>query len=132
MKKAFFIALVSLVSSFFISATTLEAKPVDSHNCNSSVSINFAGISEGFELETKTLVAMYNLMPQKIKNLCISSYKDIAPMLESSKGKTISYQGVRITSITTQNGIDLKFSHNGHSLVLKNYTRAEFDEIFGL
>jgi hypothetical protein len=26
----------------------------------------------------------------------------------------------------------LKFSYKGHSLVVENYTKAEFDKIFGL
>jgi hypothetical protein len=88
-------------------------------------------MNEGIDFDTKTVVAIYNLMPQKIKGLCISSYEDIAPRIEKS-GKGFSYEGVTITPIRTANGTDLKFSCQGHSLVVKNYTKAEFDKIFGL
>ena len=90
-----------------------------------------SGMNEGIDFDTKTVVAIYNLMPQKIKDLCISSYEDIAPRIEKS-GKGFSYEGVTITPIRTANGTDLKFSCHGYSLVVKNYTKAEFDKIFGL
>ena len=70
-------------------------------------------------------------MPQKIKDLCVESYKDIAPRIEKS-GKGFTYEGVAITPIKTANGTDLKFSCGGHSVLVHNYTKAEFDRIFGL
>jgi hypothetical protein len=39
---------------------------------------------------------------------------------------------VAITPVKTATGIDLKFSYGGHTLVVENYTKAEFDKIFGL
>jgi hypothetical protein len=96
----------------------------------SSVTATIAGDNEEIDFETKTLVAIYNLMPQKVKDLCTASYKDIAPRIE--KSKPFTYQGVRITPIVTEDGTDLKFSCNGHIVVVENYTKAEFDAIFGI
>jgi hypothetical protein len=71
-------------------------------------------------------------MPAKVKELCVSSYKVIAPKVERSVGKRFTYEGVAITPVETASGIDLKFTYGGHKLVVKNYTKAEFDRIFGL
>jgi hypothetical protein len=71
-------------------------------------------------------------MPQKVKQLCASSYKSIAPRIEKSIGKRFVFEGVAITPVKTATGIDLKFSYGGHTLVVENYTKAEFDKIFGL
>ena len=130
MKKIFFVAILSLVSVFCVDATTIDATP--SSNNTSSVTAKIAGMDEEFDFETKTLTAIYHLMPQKVKTLCIRSYKSIAPRIEKSVGKRFVYEGVAITPIKTANGIDLKFSYKGHSLVVENYTKAEFDKIFGL
>ena len=129
MKKIFFAAIISLVSVLCVSATVADHNSADPYS--SSITATVAGMNEGIDFDTKTVVAIYNLMPQKIKDLCISSYEDIALRIEKS-GKGFSYEGVTITPIRTANGTDLKFSCQGHSLVVKNYTKAEFDKIFGL
>ena len=129
MKKIFFAAIISLGSVLCVSATVADHNSADPYS--SSITATVAGMNEGIDFDTKTVVAIYNLMPQKIKDLCISSYEDIAPRIEKS-GKGFSYEGVTITPIRTANGTDLKFSCQGHSLVVKNYTKAEFDKIFGL
>jgi len=131
MKKNFFVAIVSLVSVLCVSATVSNSASVSGEN-TSSVTATIAGIDEEFDFDTKTLVAVYNLMPQKVKKLCVASYKDIAPRLEKNRSKSITYEGVRITPIKRANGIDLKFSYGGHTVVVKNYTKSEFDGIFGL
>lgn len=131
MKKIFFVAIVSLVSVLCVSATVSNSASVSGEN-TSSVTATIAGIDEEFNFDTKTLVAVYNLMPQKVKKLCVASYKDIAPRLEKNRSKSITYEGVRITPIKNANGIDLKFSYGGHTVVVKNYTKSEFDGIFGL
>ena len=128
MKKIFFAAIISLVTVLCVSATVVEINSDD--NYSSSVTATIAGMNEGIDFDTKTLVTIYNLMPQKVKDLCVASYKDVAPRVE--KSKPFTYQGVRITPIVTEDGTDLKFSCQGHSLVVKNYTKAEFDKIFGL
>ena len=131
MKKIFFVAIVSLVSVLCVSATVSNSAFVSGEN-TSSVTATIAGIDEEFNFDTKTLVAVYNLMPQKVKKLCVASYKDIAPRLEKNRSKSITYEGVRITPIKNANGIDLKFSYGGHTVVVKNYTKSEFAGIFGL
>lgn len=131
MKKIFFVAIVSLVSVLCVSATVSNSASVSGEN-TSSVTATIAGIDEEFNFDTKTLVAVYNLMPQKVKKLCVASFKDIAPRLEKNRSKSITYEGVRITPIKNANGIDLKFSYGGHTVVVKNYTKSEFDGIFGL
>ena len=128
MKKVFFIAALSLVTVFGVSATV--ATPDE--NYASSVTTTIAGLGEEIEFDTKTLVTIYNLMPQKVKQLCVSSYKTIAPRVERSVGKRFTFEGVAITPIQTTEGINLKFSCGGHTLVVENYTKAEFDRIFGL
>lgn len=131
MKKIFFVAIVSLVSVLCVSATVSNSASVSGEN-TSSVTATIAGIDEEFNFDTKTLVAVYNLMPQKVKKLCVASYNDIAPRIETSGSRGFTYAGVRITPIKNANGIDLKFSYGGHTVVVKNYTKSEFDGIFGL
>ena len=129
MKKIFFAAIISLVTILCVSATVADSNAGD--NYSSSVTATVAGMNEGIDFDTKTVVAIYNLMPQKIKDLCISSYENIAPRIEKS-GKGFIYEGVEISPIKSANGTDLKFSCGGHTVLVKNYTKAEFDRIFGL
>ena len=129
MKKMIFIAIFSLVSMFCVAAPTADAATT----CKkSTVTARVSGINEDFDFDTKTLVAIYNLMPQKVKTLCVSGYKSIAPRIEKSVGKRFVYQGVAITPTRTADGISLKFGYKGHSVVVDNYTKDEFDKIFGL
>ena len=130
MRKIFFAAILSLVTVLCVSATVAEVTNADSMVYTSSVTATIAGDGEGIDFETKTLVVIYNLMPQKVKDLCVASYKDIAPRIEKSKAFT--YQGVRITPIQTEDGTDLKFCRNGHTVVVEKYSRSEFDAIFGI
>jgi hypothetical protein len=129
MKKIFFIAILSLISMFSVAA---PATDVTTSTEKSSVTARISGVDEDIDFDTKTLVAIYNLMPQKVKKLCVSSYKSIAPRIEKSVGKRFVFEGVAITPVKTATGIDLKFSYGGHTLVVENYTKAEFDKIFGL
>jgi hypothetical protein len=129
MKKIFFAAIISLVTVLCVSATVADSNAGD--NYSSSVTATVAGVDDTIDFDTKTLVAIYNLMPQKVKDLCVASYQDIAPRLEKS-AKAFTYQGVTITPIKTANGTDLKFTYGGHSVLVKNYTKAEFEGIFGL
>ena len=129
MKKIFFAAIISLITVLCVSATVANI-PAD--NFSSSVTATIAGSDEGIDFDTKTLVTIYNLMPQKVKNLCVSNYEDIAPRIEKSGSNGFTYEGVKIVPIKTASGMDLKFSCQGHSLVVENYTKAEFDKIFGL
>ena len=130
MKKIFFAAIISLVTVLCVSATVADSNSTDTYS--SSITATVAGMNEGIDFDTKTVVAIYNLMPQKIKELCTASYKDIAPRIEKSGSNGFTYEGVKIVPIKTIDGTDLKFSCQGHSLVVKNYTKAEFDKIFGL
>ena len=129
MKKIFFIAILSLVSMFSVAA---PATNVTTSTEKSSVIARVSGVEEDFDFDTKTLVAIYNLMPQKVKKLCVSSYKSIAPRIETCAGKRFVYEGVAITPTKTANGMSLKFSYGGHTVTVENYTKAEFDKIFGL
>lgn len=129
MKKIFLIAILSLVSVFCATATTIDET---SSAKKSSVTAKISGVDEVINLDTNTLGAIYNLMPQNVKKLCLSSYKSIAPRIEKSAGKRFVYEGVTITPVKTAGKISLKFSYKGHSLVVENYTKAEFDKIFGL
>ena len=129
MKKIFFIAILSLVSMFSVAAPVTETT---TSTKKSSVTARISGVEESIDLDTKTLVSIYNLMPQKVKKLCLGSYKSIAPRVEKSIGKRFVFEGVTITPIKTANGINLEFSYGGHTLVVENYTKAEFDRIFGL
>lgn len=130
MRKIFFAAILSLVTVLCVSATVAEINNANSIDYASSVTATIAGDDEAIDFETKSLVVIYNLMPQKVKDMCTASYKDIAPRIE--KSKPFTYQGVRITPIVTENGTDLKFCCNGHTVVVENYTKAEFDAIFGI
>ena len=130
MRKICFAAILSLVTVLCVSATVAEISNANSIDYASSVTATIAGDGEAIDFETKSLVVIYNLMPQKVKDMCTASYKDIAPRIE--KSKPFTYQGVRITPIVTENGTDLKFSCNGHTVVVENYTKAEFDAIFGI
>ena len=129
MKKIFFIAILSLVSMFSVAAPVTETT---TSTKKSSITARISGVEESIDLDTKTLVSIYNLMPQKVKRLCVSSYRSIAPRIEKSIGKRFVFEGVTITPIKTANGINLEFSYGGHTLVVENYTKAEFDRIFGL
>ena len=130
MRKIFFAAILSLVTVLCVSATVAEVHNVNSMNLTSSVTATIAGDDEAIDFETRTLIVIYNLMPQKVKDLCTASYKDIAPRVE--KSRPFTYQGVRITPVVTEDGTDLKFTCNGHTVVVENYTKAEFDAIFGI
>ena len=129
MKKIIFAAIISLITVLCVSATVANI-PAD--DFSSSITATIAGSDENIDFDTKTLVVIYNLMPQKIKDLCASSYKDIAPRIEKSGSNGFTYEGVKIVPIKTGSGTNLKFSCQGHSLVVENYTKAEFDKIFGL
>jgi hypothetical protein len=129
MKKIFFAAIISLVTVLCVSATVASI-PAD--NFSSSVTATIAGSDEGIDFDTKTLVTIYNLMPQKVKDLCVASYKDVAPRIEAAGTKAFTYQGVTIRPIKTDDGVDLKFTCGGHTILVENYTRSEFDSIFGL
>lgn len=130
MKKIFFAAIISLVTVLCVSATVAEINSDDKYL--SSVTATVSGMNEGIDFDTKTLVVIYNLMPQKIKDLCTASYKDIAPRIEKSGSNGFTYEGVKILPIKTTDGTDLKFSCQGHTVVVENYTKAEFDAIFGI
>ena len=130
MRKIFFAAVLSLVTVLCVSATVAEVTNADSMDYTSSVTATIAGDGEEIDFDTKTLVVIYNLMPQRVKDRCTASDKDIAPRIEKSKAFT--YQGVRITPIQTEDGTDLKFCCNGHTVVVENYSRSEFDAIFGI
>jgi hypothetical protein len=129
MKKIFFAAIISLITVLCVSATVANI-PAD--NFSSSVTATIAGSDEGIDFDTKTLVTIYNLMPQKVKDLCVASYKDVAPRIEAAGTKAFTYQGVTIRPIKTDDGVDLKFTCGGHTILVENYTRSEFDSIFGL
>ena len=129
MKKIIFAAIISLITVLCVSATVANI-PAD--DFSSSITATIAGSDENIDFDTKTLVVIYNLMPQKIKDLCASSYKDIAPRIEKSGSNGFTYEGVKIVPIKTGSGTNLKFSCQGHSLVVENYTKAEFDRVFRL
>lgn len=129
MRKIFFAAIISLITVLCVSATVASI-PAD--NFSSSVTATIAGSDEGIDFDTKTLVTIYNLMPQKVKDLCVASYKDVAPIIEAAGTKAFTYQGVTIRPIKTDDGVDLKFTCGGHTILVENYTRSEFDSIFGL
>ena len=129
MKKIFFAAIISLITVLCVSATVASI-PAD--NFSSSVTATIPGSDEGIDFDTKTLVTIYNLMPQKVKDLCVASYKDVAPRIDAAGTKAFTYQGVTIRPIKTDDGVDLKFTCGGHTILVENYTRSEFDSIFGL
>lgn len=127
MKKVFFIAALSLVTVFGVSATV--ATPDE--NYASSVNTTIAGLGEEIKFDTKNLVTIYNLMPERVKELCVDSYADISARIDKS-GRGLTYAGVKITPLATDDGTDLQFSFGGHKVIVENYTKAEFDKIFGL
>ena len=129
MKKIFFAAIISLVTVLCVSATVASI-PAD--NFSSSVTATIAGSDESIDFDTKTMVTIYNLMPQKVKDLCVASYQDVAPRIEAAGTEGFTYEGVAIRPIKTDDGVDLKFTCGGHTIVVENYTRSEFDSIFGL
>lgn len=129
MKKIFFAAIISLITVLCVSATVAS---IPAGNFSSSVTARIAGSDEGIDFDAKTLVTIYNLMPQKVKDLCVASYKDVAPRIDAAGTKAFTYQGVTIRPIKTDDGVDLKFTCGGHTIVVENYTRSEFDSIFGL
>ena len=79
MRKIFFAAIISLVTVICVSATIAEVNAAD--NYSSSVTANIAGVAGDVDFDTRTLVIIYNMMPQNLKDLCIASYKDIAPKM---------------------------------------------------
>ena len=127
MKKVFFIAALSIVVVFGISATAVTAN----EEYASSVTASIAGMGEEIEFDTATIVAIYYLMPERVKEMCVESYGDISARIEKS-GRGLTYAGVKIRPLATEDGTDLQFSYGGHTLVVENYTKAEFDKIFGL
>lgn len=127
MKKFFFLAALSIVTVFGVSATVTTP----SDNYTSSVTASVAGLDNPIEFDTKTLVSIYNLLPDEVRTMCIDSYAHISSRIEQT-GKGLRYAGVRVTPITTENGTDLKFSYGDYSVLVENYTKAEFDRIFGL
>ena len=127
MKKLFFIAALSLVTVFGISATV--ATPSEEYN--SSVTANIKGLGKSIAFDTKTLVAIYNLLPEDVQEMCVDSYVDISSRLERSNS-SFSYAGVKISPRTMEEGTDLCFSYGGHKVVVEDYTKAEFDKIFTL
>ncbi|MGM9735602.1 MAG: hypothetical protein ACI3ZL_04250 [Candidatus Cryptobacteroides sp.] len=129
MKRIIYAAIISLATVLCVSAT---AKNELADNYSSSVSVTIAGVDGEIDFDTKTLVAIYNLMPQKVKNLCVAGYWEIAPMIEKCGPVGFAYEGVTIVPIRTEKGTDLKFSAQGHSIVVKNYSRSEFETIFAL
>ena len=132
MRKIIFAAILSLVTVLCVSATMAEINNANSIDYASSVTATIAGDSEDIDFDTKTLVVIYNLMPQKVKDLCSASYRDIAPRVEQSGSTGFVYEGGSIMPVRTDDGIDLEFKAQGHKIVVKNYTRQEFDSIFGI
>ena len=131
MKKVFFLAALSLVAVFGVSATIADLSTPASEDYVSSVSVTIAGTNREFVFDTETLVGIYNLMPKDVKELCVDSYSNIASRVDKSC-KSFNYAGVKINPIHTAHGTNLKFSYGGHNVVVKNYSKAEFDAIFGL
>lgn len=127
MKKVFFIGALSLLSIFGISATVA----IPSDEFNSSVTASLAGLGTPIAFDTKRLAAIYNLMPEEVQSMCRESYADISSRIETT-GKSFTYAGVKITPIATDEGTDLKFSYGGHSVLVEEYTKAEFDRVFNL
>ena len=81
MKKIIFAAIISLITVLCVSATVAN---IPAEDFSSTITATIAGSDENIDFDTKTLVTIYNLMPQKVKDLCVASYKDIAPMIEKS------------------------------------------------
>ena len=68
MKKIIYATIISLVTVLCVSATV-----ADDANYSSSVTATIAGVAEDIDFDTKKLVTIYNLMPQKVKVLCSAS-----------------------------------------------------------
>ena len=66
MRKIFFAAILSLVTVLCVSATVAEISNANSIDYASSVTATIAGDGEAIDFETKSLVVIYNLMPQKV------------------------------------------------------------------
>lgn len=131
MKKVFFVTALSIVAIFGISATAATLSTNTSSNHTSSVTATIAGMDREFVFDTETLAAIYNLMPQDVKELCVDSYEDISSRIEKSN-KSLTYAGVKITPTQTSEGTNLTFSRGGCKVVVYNYTKNEFDAIFGM
>ena len=131
MKKVFFATILVVVAIFGISATAATLSTNTSSNHMSSVTATIAGMDREFVFDTETLVAIYNLMPQDVKELCRESYYDIATRIERSN-KGLTYAGVKITPTETTDGTTLTFSRGKYQVVVNNYTKSEFDAIFEL
>ena len=129
MKKVFFIAALALVTVFGVSATVVTNTTANK-SYTSSVTASIDGLGEDISFDTSTLVSIYDLMPQRVKDLCVDSYADISSRIEKS-GQSFTYEGVTITPIATERGTNLKFSYGSHTVIVENYTKAEFDKIFG-
>ena len=129
MKKVFFIAALALVTVFGVSATVVTNTTAN-ESYTSSVTASIDGLGEDISFDTSTLVSIYHLMPQRVKDLCVDSYRDISSRIEKS-GRSFTYQGVTISPIATERGTNLKFSYGSHTVIVENYTKAEFDKIFG-
>ena len=129
MKKLLFIAVLSLVSVFCISATVANHDSAES--CTSSTTVSISGLDEDITFDVSILTTIYNIMPQRVKDLCVDSYADIASRIETSN-KSFTYEGVKITPIKSNGQTNLKFSYGGYSVLVENYTKAKFDSIFGM
>ena len=129
MKKVFFIVALALVTVFGVSATVVTNTTAN-ESYTSSVTASIDGLGEDISFDTATLVSIYDLMPQRVKDFCVDSYADISSHIEKS-GLSFTYQGVTITPIATERGTNLKFSYGSHTVIVENYTKAEFDKIFG-
>lgn len=130
MKKVFFIVALALVTVFGISATVVT-NTSSTESYSSSITASIDGLGEDISFDTATLVSIYHLMPQRVKDLCVDSYADISSRIEKSS-RSFTYEGVTISPIATERGTNLKFSYGSHTVVVENYTKAEFDKIFGL
>ena len=131
MKKVFFVTALSIAAIFGISATAATLSTNTSSNHTSSVTATIAGMDREFVFDTETLVAIYNLMPQDVKELCVDSYADISSRIEKSN-KSLTYAGVKITPTQTSEGTNLTFSRSGYKVIVNNYTKNEFDTIFSM
>lgn len=126
MKRFFFIAALATVTVFGIAATVTP-----SEEYRSSVTANISGLGKSIEFDTKTLVAIYTLLPADVQKMCVDSYADISSRLENSD-RSFTYAGVKITPTQDEGDRDLCFTYGGHKVVVEDYTKAEFDKIFSL
>lgn len=126
MKRFFFIAALATVTVFGIAATVTPSEEYRSY-----VTANISGLGKSIEFDTKTLVAIYNLLPADVQKMCVDSYADISSRLENSD-RSFTYAGVKITPTQDEGDRDLCFTYGGHKVVVEDYTKAEFDKIFGL